>query len=425
MLTPNSRRDDEEKSAPPSCRACAGAILQTVLDLGMMPLANALLDQSQIGRPEPRFPLVLAFCPDCSLVQIIKTVSPERLFRHYFYFSSFSEALLDHARTLARRMIETRRLGRESLVMEIASNDGYLLQYYRQEGVPVLGIEPAENVAKEAQEKRGIPTICEFFGSALAGRLCQEGRRADVIHAHNVLGHVPDLNGFMKGLSTILKERGTAVIEAPYVKDMIDRVEFDTIYHEHLSYFSLTALDRLSRSHRLLVRDVERLSIHGGSLRAFLEHQAPQVRPTQAVRDLLAAEKEWGVDRMGFYQDFGARVRSLNENLMALLRSLKSQGRRIAAYGASAKGSTLLNYAGIDQKILDFVVDRSTAKQGFYTPGAHLPIYAPEKLLEAMPDYALLLTWNFAGEILQQQAEYQRRGGRFIIPIPQPQVIEA
>jgi SAM-dependent methyltransferase len=405
------------------CRACGDPNLEPVLDLGKTPLANALLSQSRINEQEPEFDLVLAFCRRCSLVQITESVPPEVLFRNYLYFSSFSEELLSHAGEIARRMIGARKLNAKSLVLEIASNDGYLLQNYQSAGVPVLGIEPALNIAKVAREGKNIPTISEFFGRDLALRLSSSGRQADVVHANNVLAHVPDLHGFIEGLRLILKPKGVAVIEFPYVKDMIDQVEFDTIYHEHLSYFSLTALDRLMRGHGLMTQDVERLAIHGGSLRVFVGHDADGDTPSGAVRRLLADEESWGVEHVSFYKGFGAKVERLKTGLLDLLGMLKHEGRRIAAYGASAKGATLLNYFGIKEQTLDFVVDRSTAKQGLYTPGTHLPIYATEKLLESMPDYTLLLTWNFAREILEQQSAYRQRGGRFIVPIPTLQVV--
>lgn len=405
------------------CRSCGHASVTTILSLGFTPLANSLLTAEQLNRPEPTYPLDLAFCEHCALIQITETVPPDQLFSTYAYFSSFSDTMVKHAQRLADKVIQNRQLNNESLVMEVASNDGYLLQHYQRAGVPVLGIEPAANIAQVAREQRGIATICEFFGAELAERLRAEGKRADVIHAHNVLAHVPDLNGFVRGFQLLLKENGVAVIEFPYVKDMIDHCEFDTIYHEHLCYFSLTTLERLFRRHDLMVQDVERVPIHGGSLRLFVTHSSDNNIPSAAVKNLLAEESSWGVDRIGSYQDFATQVKNLKSSLRDLLHQLKTDGKRLAAYGAAAKGSTLLNYCGIGLETLDFVADRSTYKQGYFMPGVHLPIHSPEYLLKAMPDYVLLLTWNFADEILAQQAEYRRRGGSFIIPVPTVKVI--
>lgn len=411
----------------PICRSCGATELCPVLDLGRMPLANALLTVEQLAQPEAVYPLELVFCPACTLVQITETVPPEQLFREYFYLSSFSDTLLRHAEKIAGQLSGSRRLDTNSLVIEIASNDGYLLQYYKRAGIPVLGIEPATNIARAAEEERGIPTLSEFFGSALAAELVRQGKYADVIHANNVLAHVADLNGFVSGLQLLLRENGVAVIEVPYVKDMIDGTEFDTIYHEHLCYFSLTALDRLFRRHNLMIQSVERLPIHGGTLRIYAGKDNPAAEQTRSsfTPGLFEEEKAWAVGEFEFYRGFGEKVERLRSDLLTLLRDLKAQDKRIAVYGASAKGSTLLNWFGIGRETIDYVVDRSTAKQGYYTPGTHLPIYSPEHLLEALPDYVLLLTWNFADEILEQQNEYRRRGGRFIIPIPNVRVVEA
>ena len=402
-----------------ACRSCGNTDLQQILSLGRTPLANALLNAEQISADEETFPLDLVFCPQCTLVQITETVSPEKLFREYFYLSSFSDTMLRHAADLAAQMIEAQGLGAESRVIEIASNDGYLLRHYKSAGVRVVGIEPAVNIARVAEEEHGIPTIAEFFTEPLARQLRISDFNADVVHAHNVLAHVGDLNDFVFGLGILLRIDGVAVIEVPYVKDMIDACEFDTIYHEHLSYFSLTALDELFRRNLLDIWRVERLPIHGGTLRLYASYKRD---PEDSVLQLLAEESGWVRDT-GFYTEFGNKVEGLRRELVELLRSLKQQGKRIAVYGASAKGSTLLNYCGIGKETLDYVVDRSTVKQGLYTPGTHLQIHPPEKLLSDMPDYVLLLTWNFADEILEQQTRYRQQGGRFIIPIPSVKVV--
>jgi SAM-dependent methyltransferase len=402
-----------------ACRSCGYQELQSFLSLGSTPLANALLTEAQLGEPEETYPLDLVFCSQCTLVQLTESISPEKLFRNYVYFSSFSETMLNHAEALSSALIGSKHLGAQSLVVEVASNDGYLLRCYQREGVPVLGIEPATNIACVA-EQRGIRTINDFFGESLAQRLFADGCQADVIHANNVLAHVPDLNGFVRGLRRLLKPDGVVVVEVPYVYEMITHCEFDTVYHEHLSYFSLTALNELFTRNDLTIQSVERLAIHGGTLRLYAGHAAEQ---EQSVTELLADEQRYGLGVFDFYKGFGERVESLRDELVSLLHGLKECGRTIAAYGASAKGATLLNYCRLGREVLDYVVDRSTVKQGFYTPGSHLQIYPPEKLLEDAPDYVLLLTWNFAGEIYEQQVEYRKRGGLFIVPVPFVRVV--
>ena len=404
-----------------TCRACGSHDLVPVLELGDQPLANALRSKEELDLAEPVFPLDLSMCPACSLVQILDSIPPEHLFADYPYFSSVIKALVEHARTATLNMREREELGADTLVIELASNDGYLLRHYVDAGIPVLGIDPAANIARVA-ERNGVPTLAEFFGRELGERLAADGITPAVVHANNVLAHVPDLNGFVAGIAALLHAGGVAVVEAPYVKDLIDDCEFDTIYHEHLCYFSLTAIERLFARHDLSVERVERIPIHGGTIRVYARRSA-WARPDYTVQQLIAEEQRWNVTRPDAYLGFADDVRALRDNLRDLLEAFKRDGKRIAAYGAAAKGSTLLNTFGIGAETLDFVADASPHKQGQHMPGNAVPIKAPQALLDEQPDYVLLLAWNFADEILAQQSEYRARGGQFIVPVPEPTVL--
>ncbi len=404
-----------------TCRICNHSDLRPVLSLGETPLADRLLSSAMLKQDEPAYPLSVYFCPHCSLMQISETVSPEKLFcEDYPYYSSFSPALLKHSKNNAEQLIKNQSLRLNSLVVELASNDGYMLKNFMEQGIPVLGIDPAEGPARVAQEA-GVPTMCTFFNRGLANDLLKQGQQADVIIANNVLAHVPDQNEFVEGIRILLKDSGTAVIEVPYVRDLIENCEFDTIYHEHLCYFSVTALTHLFKRHGMWINHIDQVPIHGGSLRVFASKTEDM---DESVQSLLNDEAKAGMDQFAYYQNFARQVEHVRHALLALMGQLKTQGKRIAAYGAAAKGATLINYIGIGTGLVDFVVDRNTHKHGKYMPGQHLPIYPCEHLLKARPDYVLLLAWNFAEEIIQQQADYLRRGGAFIVPVPSPQVIK-
>jgi SAM-dependent methyltransferase len=403
-----------------ACRSCGSSDLHLFLSLGEVPLADGLLSRDELETPERRYPLDVALCSDCALVQILETVPPEVLFcQDYPYYSSFSDVLLRHTETNATRLMESRKLDSSSLVVELASNDGYMLQYFLRDGIPVLGIDPAEGPARAAETK-GVTTLQTFFGCSLAEQLRQEGRAADVIIANNVLAHVADPNGFVEGIRILLKDEGVAVIEVPYLRDLIEHCEFDTIYHEHLCYFSVTALSRLFRRHDMSLNHVEQYPIHGGSLRLFV---TKQTAPRDSVKRLLQEEQQAEMASARFYEDFASRVMTIKSRLTDVVQELTQRGKRLAAYGAAAKGATLLNYVGIGRERIDFVADRNVHKQGRFMPGVRIPIVDPTVILEQMPDYLLLLAWNFRDEIISQQQTYHQRGGQFIVPIPTLEIV--
>lgn len=398
------------------CRSCGSAQSLKVIDLGLQPLANNLLRKEDLAKVEPRFPLAVFVCSDCWLMQITDTVPPVDLFSDYIYFSSFSDSMLRHAKAAVEKYIVEKKLGGESFVVEIASNDGYLLKNFIDAGVPCLGFEPAANIAEVAREN-GVETHCEFFGQQTAYALRNQKGQADLILGNNVFAHAPDTNDFVAGAAELLKPNGWVVFEFPYGVEMIEKAEFDTIYHEHVYYFTLTPLIPLFARHGMDVFHVEQLPIHGGSLRLYAcKSGAESIRPT--VQATLKAEEVLGVNTPAYYQRFSDLAARVKADLIAFLSEQKQAGKRVAAYGASAKGSTLLNYVGEAARTLEFIADRSTYKHGRLSPGLHVPIVSAEELAIRMPDYAVLLVWNFAEEVMGQQQEYRHKGGHFVIPLP-------
>ena len=402
-----------------NCRFCGTPFRHTVLDLGMSPLCESFLRADQLNGMEPFYPLHLWVCEQCFLVQLEEYVTGEDIFTDYAYFSSFSDSWLEHARRYVDQMIDQLGLTGDSKVVEVASNDGYLLQYFVQRGIPALGIEPAANVAKVAESK-GVPTLVKFFGRETAHQLADAGKKADLILGNNVLAQVPDLNDFVAGIKVLLASRGVITIEFPHLQRTIDGNQFDQVYHEHFSYFSLYAAERIFAAHGLTIFDVEELPTHGGSLRIYARHVEDDSHPvTERLIDLRGREADAGIDTLDYYKQFAARVEETKRKLLEFLIEAKRAGKTVVGYGAPGKGNTLLNYCGIRTDFVDFTVDRSPHKHGKYLPGTHIPIHAPERLWEARPDYVLILPWNLKNEIMAQLRGVREWGARFVVPIPE------
>jgi SAM-dependent methyltransferase len=408
--------------ASAGCRFCGGA-LHPFVDLGMSPLCESFLAAEQLDAMEPFYPLAVEVCGDCFLVQLREYVKPDHIFTEYAYFSSYSDAWLQHARDYVETIGRRLGLDRESFVVELASNDGYLLQYFVARGIPCLGIDPAANVAKAA-EKRGVPTLVAFFDRALGTRLAREGKQADLVVGNNVLAQVPDLNSFVAGIAALLKPEGVATIEVPHLLKLMQENQFDTIYHEHFSYFSLLTAVQIFAAQSLRIFDVEELWTHGGSLRLYACRAENESQPTHdSVGALIGRERDAGLHRLDAYRSFAEQVRETKRQLLDFLIGAKRAGKRIAAYGAPGKGNTLLNYCGIRTDFIDYAVDRNPYKHGRYTPGTHIPIFPPEKLAETRPDYVLILPWNLQDEIRQQLAYVGAWGGRLVVPIPRTRIL--
>ena len=406
-----------------TCRLCGSTRLQTFVDLGKSPLCESFLAAEQLDQVEPFYPLHVRVCEECLLVQLEAYVSATEIFKDYAYFSAYSDSWVAHAAAYTDMIVQRLGLTSGSLVLELASNDGYLLQHFVRQGIPALGVDPAANVAEAARE-RGVETIVDFFDSRLASRLVDEGRPADLVVANNVLAQVPELNDFVAGIEIVLAPHGVATIEVPHLARLIEELQFDTIYHEHYSYFSFTTLVRLFSSHGLEVFDVEELPSHGGSLRVYVQRRGDKAREAGAtVVALLDRERRSGYDRLAGYADFADRVIETKWRLLELLIGLRREGKQIVGYGAPGKGNTLLNYCGIRADLLDYTVDRNPHKHGKYLPGTHIPIYAPSRVEETRPDYILVLPWNLKKEIAMQLSYVQAWGAQLIVPIPHPEVL--
>ncbi|MBI5099500.1 MAG: class I SAM-dependent methyltransferase [Nitrospirae bacterium] len=406
------------------CRFCETPLQHSFVDLGMSPMANSYLKAEQLKKMEPFYPLHTYVCGNCYLVQLPEFESPEHIFSDYAYFSSYSDSWLKHARDYTDMMIRRFRFDSQSRVIEIASNDGYLLQYFKEKQVPVLGIEPAGNVAEAALAKQ-IPTIVKFFGTKTAKELTAESRHADLLIGNNVLAHVPDLNDFVSGLKILLKPQGIITMEFPHLMRLIDENQFDTIYHEHFSYFSFITVNKVFASHGLKIFDVDELPTHGGSLRIYACHEENASRPVDGrALNLIDKEERSGFRDMKFYLTFGEKVKETKRAVLDFMIRDKRHGKSIAAYGAPAKGNTLLNYCGIRTDFIDYTVDRSPHKQGLFLPGVHIPIYGPDKINETRPDYLVILPWNLKDEIMEQMSHIRDWGGKFVVLIPEVQVID-
>ncbi len=404
------------------CRFCNNELKFIFADLGMSPLANSYLSAENLHKMEPHYPLCAYVCEKCYLVQLAEYQSPENIFSDYLYFSSYSESWLKHARAYTDLILNRFGYDADSLVIEIASNDGYLLQYFKQKGVPVLGIEPAQNVAKVAIQS-GIPTLTEFFGTKIAMALVAENRKADLLIGNNVLAHVPDLNDFVEGIKIILKNDGMATMEFPHLMSLIEDNQFDTIYHEHFSYFSFITVEKVFAEHGLTLFDVEELSTHGNSLRIYIKHKNDDSKPVEnRVLEMKRREESKGFTRINYYLSFGEKVKETKRNILSFLIKAKQEGKSIVGYGAPAKGNTLLNYCGIRTDFIEYTVDRSPHKQGKYLPGTHIPIYHPDKINKTKPDYLVILPWNLKDEIIEQMAHIQDWGTQFAVLIPEPRI---
>ncbi len=406
------------------CRFCDSELTTTFVDLGASPLANSYLEEDDLHQAEIFYPLHVFRCDHCYLVQLPEAEHPEEIFSNYAYFSSYSESWLRHAETYVASMMERFDFDASSQVVEVASNDGYLLQYFQHHQVPVLGIEPASNVARVAEEK-GIETRVAFFGRELAQSLADEGRQADLVVGNNVLAHVPALNDFVAGLNILLKSTGVLTMEFPHLLRLMEEGQFDTIYHEHYSYFSFFTVRDLFAAHDLRVWDVEELPSHGGSLRIFVCHEGNQARQTtHRVDDLLAEEEKAGLMKPEAYEKFAERVHQMKRAILSMLIDIADRGEKVAGYGAPAKGNTLLNYCGIGPELLPYTVDLSPHKQGRYLPGTRIPIHAPERIVEDRPDWVWILPWNLKKEIARQMSEVKSWGGRFIVAVPRLNTVE-